>query len=137
MAGLPMTRDIIPDMGPLGASMQALAISRPRALVVAADMPFLQSEPCKGLRPGDHQQMVILLGGHRALHALYQRPAFPKSSLVCGPKRRIAALTEQVPHLTVPRKSSPHPHEIFFNMNTLKITTGQGETGGAAQEGKP
>lgn len=124
--GLPMTRDVIPDMGPLGGIHAGLlAISRPRAVVVAADMPFLQSEALQRLAGlGDHQQMVIPYwrGYPEHLHALYPKTCLPQiESCLRAGERRIAALTERVPHLTVPaEKLTPSPHEIFFNMNTLE-----------------
>jgi molybdopterin-guanine dinucleotide biosynthesis protein A len=124
--GLPMIRDVVPDMGPLGGIHAGLlAITRPRAVVVAADMPFLQTCALHRLASlGDHHQMVIPYwrGYPEHLHALYPRTCLPQieACLEAG-ERRIAVLTEQVPHLTIPaEKLTPFPHEVFFNMNTLE-----------------
>jgi molybdopterin-guanine dinucleotide biosynthesis protein A len=75
--GLPMVRDVWPEKGSLGGVYSAIYhVATPYCLVVACDMPFLQTAVLRYLitQINDHDVVVPdVLGELQTLHAIYSK----------------------------------------------------------------
>ncbi|NLM95915.1 MAG: molybdenum cofactor guanylyltransferase [Firmicutes bacterium] len=121
--GLRTVSDVIKGQGPLaGIHAGLLAISRPQAVVVGGDMPFIRQEPLRRLcELGSGYDIAVpsWRGLPEYMHALYSRECIPhiEDCLASG-ERRIIALRDRVQEIVIPaEKLTSVPEEIFFNIN--------------------
>jgi molybdopterin-guanine dinucleotide biosynthesis protein A len=79
--GLPMVRDVWPEKGSLGGLYSAIYhVATPYCLVVACDMPFLQTAVLRYLITQINDYDVVVpdvLGELQTLHAIYSKACLP------------------------------------------------------------
>lgn len=121
------TSDILKGVGPLGGIHAGLKhLKVPRAVVVGADMPFLQWEALdKLIQLSDDQTDMVIpywrdLPEH--LHAIYSYNCLPHiEACIASDNWRISCLKERVNHQKVPAEAlTTAPEDVFFNVNTVE-----------------
>jgi molybdenum cofactor guanylyltransferase len=116
----PVTIDLLPGSGPLGALASACTtLAYPHIFALAADMPYIGStvlaQIAAAWRPGDEAVIPAHAGGIEPLAALYDRAAVLReaSGLLDEEKYAMHALVDR---LATRRIELPQRH--FLNVNT-------------------
>jgi molybdopterin-guanine dinucleotide biosynthesis protein A len=124
--GLPMVRDVWPEKGSLGGVYSAIYhVATPYCLVVACDMPFLQTAVLRYLitQINDHDVVVPdVLGELQTLHAIYSKACLqPIERRLEANRLRIVGFFPDVRVRTV-TASELEPYDpallAFQNLNT-------------------
>lgn len=121
-----VTRDELPDLGPLGGLHAGLGrVDAPYAFVAACDMPFLRVEPIRYLVSRLHEQDAIVPwwdGDIEPLHAIYAARLRPRiATAVAGGARAVRDFLPQVDAEYVPQAvmaGVAGADEAFRNVNT-------------------
>ncbi|ACZ42372.1 molybdopterin-guanine dinucleotide biosynthesis protein A-like protein [Thermobaculum terrenum ATCC BAA-798] len=122
---LPQVPDEFPNTGSLGGIYSGLKSARTDyALVVACDMPFLNTELLKYMisLPRDYDVLIPVLDEPEPMHAIYSKRCIPwiAQSIESGSYRIIGwfdrAKVKYIPKETIARFDSDFMS--FFNMNT-------------------
>lgn len=124
--GLRMVPDVFPDHGSLGGIYSGLeAASTERALTVACDMPFLDSQVVRlvAQRAPEADVVIPRIGGQlETLHAAYSKACLPHmETLLLAQRLKITGFFDKVRVLEIAEAEIARladPAVVFMNVNT-------------------